>query len=113
VRSARTRGLGALHTLRTLGMRAQLAQLQAIRARIAGDPEMRGFLEGRSPRLPAFYREQMKQRLGSYAELLSEEDMRPQLEPPGSAAKSAEAAEPAEPKMVTLGGRRPRVSAAV
>jgi len=109
VRSARTPGLRMLHTLRTLGMRAQLGQLQAIRARIAGDPEMSAFLEGRSHRLPTFYREQMKQRLGSYAELLSEEDMRPRLEPPGTASP---AARPAEPKVVALGGRRARASAA-
>jgi len=105
VRSARTRGLRTLHTLRTLGMRAQLAQLQAIRSRIALDSEMRDFLDGRTRRLPAFYREQMKERLGSYAELLSEEDMRPRLEPPGTASPAA------EPKVVALGGRRPRASA--
>ncbi|HEX5718313.1 MAG TPA: radical SAM protein [Thermoanaerobaculia bacterium] len=103
VHSARTKGLGMLHTLRTLGMRAQLAKLRAIRDRIARDPEMRAFLEGRSRRLPDFYREQLKARLGPYQELLSEEDMRPELEPPGAADA---------PRITTIGGRRPRVSAA-
>lgn len=103
VRSARTQGLRMLHILRTMGMRAQLGQLQAIRARIAGDPEMRAFLEGRTRRLPAFYRQRMKAQLGPYEELLSQEDVRPQLEPPAAAA---------EPKMATIGGRLPRASTA-
>lgn len=108
VRSARTRGLRMLHTLRTVGMRSQLGQLRAIRARIARDPEMLAFLEGRSRRLPAFYRERMKARLGPYAELLSEEDVRPELEPPGAASPAGTSG---APKVVTLGGRRQAVSA--
>lgn len=103
LRSARTRGLGMLHILRTLGMRKELAQLREIRDRIASDSQMRAFLEGRSRQLPVFYREQMKARLGRYAELLSEADLRPVLEPPGAAGA---------PKMATIGGWRPQASAA-
>ncbi|HWM90037.1 MAG TPA: radical SAM protein [Thermoanaerobaculia bacterium] len=104
LRSARTRGLKALHVLRTMRMRSELGRLQSIRDRIASDPEMLAFLEGRSRRLPAFYREGLKTRLGAYAELLSEEDTKPVLETaPAAAAKPA--------KVVTLGGRNPRALA--
>lgn len=106
--SARNPVLRMLHVLRTFGMRAQLAQIREIRDRIANDPEMLPFLEGRSHRLPAFYREEMKGRLGPYAELLSEEDVRPQLEPPGAAAVPKTAA---APKTATIGGWRRRASA--
>jgi hypothetical protein len=101
LRSARTRGLGALHALRTLGVRSELGRLRAIRARIARDPELLAYLEGRSPRLPAFYREGLRARLGSYRSLLSEEELRPVLEAPGSASPAVTTA-----KVVALGGRR-------
>lgn len=104
VASARTRGLGGLHTLRTLGVRNELGRLKAIRARIARDSELRAFLEGRSRQLPAFYRERLKQRLGRYSELLTEDDLRPRLERPGGGAKPVVASPP--PALVALGGRQ-------
>ena len=97
LRSARNPGLRMLHVLRTVGMHTQIRELRAIRGRIARDPEMLAFMEGRSRRLPAFYREQLKARLGPFAELLSEEDLRPCLEPP---------TETASPKTATIGGWR-------
>ncbi|MES1242704.1 MAG: radical SAM protein [Acidobacteriota bacterium] len=103
VASARTPGLRGLHVLRTLGMRSSLAELVAIRSRIARDSELRDFLEGRSRRLPAFYREQLAARLGRYGELLTEDDLRPRLERPGGAMPIV-AASP--PKLVALAGRR-------
>ncbi|HYN20767.1 MAG TPA: radical SAM protein [Thermoanaerobaculia bacterium] len=105
VRSARTRGLQILHALRTMGMRAELGRLRAIHDRMARDPEILSFMRRGSRRLPAFYRERLKSRLGVYGELLSEADVRPELEPPDSASAGAS-------KVVTIGGRRSRISAA-
>jgi hypothetical protein len=99
LRGARSRSLQMLHVLRTVGTRSELGRLRALRARIAGDPELLAFLEGRSRRLPAFYREGLNARLGAYAELLSEGDLRPELEPPGAGSPAA------APKTVTLGAR--------
>jgi hypothetical protein len=101
---ARTPGLRALHTLRTLGARADLGRLQGIRARILRDPELRAYLEGGSRRLPTFYRERLRARLGPYGELLSEEDLRPVLERPEAAVTPVVPS--AAPKLVALGGRR-------
>ncbi len=84
VRSARSTGLKALHVLRTSGAWAELRRLRALRDRIAGDAELLAFHDGRSQALPAFYRGLLRERLGRYAELLSEEDLTPVLEPPGA-----------------------------
>lgn len=100
--SARTPGLRGLHALRTLGMRSELASLEAIRSRIARDPELRAFLDGHSRRLPAFYRERLKARLGRYGELLTEDDLRPRLERPGGVTPVVASG---APKLVALGGR--------
>jgi hypothetical protein len=54
-----------------------------MRNRIATDPELLAFHEGRSSRLPTYYRAVLKERLGDYAELLSEQDLTPELEPAG------------------------------
>lgn len=105
VRSAKNPGLRMLHILRTMAVRNELGKLRAIRARIAGEPELRSFLEGRSKRLPAFYQEQLKTRLGDYGKLLSKEDLKPVLETtPAAVTKPA--------KMVTLGGGATRAMAA-
>jgi radical SAM superfamily enzyme YgiQ (UPF0313 family) len=100
IASARVAGLGALHTLRTLGMRSELGRLEAIRSRIASDPELLAYLEGRSRRLPGFYRERLKARLGRFGELLTEDDLRPELERPGAVTPIVPST---APKLVALG----------
>jgi radical SAM superfamily enzyme YgiQ (UPF0313 family) len=86
LRSTRRSSLKLLHLLRTGGMRRSLIGLQFMRRRIARDPELRAFLEGRSRRLPGFYHERLRARLGPYLELLSGEDLKPRLEVPGASA---------------------------
>ncbi len=102
LRSTRSRPLRILHFLRSSGMRISALGLQRMRGRIARDAELRAFLEGRSRKLPGFYTERLKARLGSYLELLSDHDLRPELEPPGAAARLAE---PEPRPLVGLGGR--------
>jgi radical SAM superfamily enzyme YgiQ (UPF0313 family) len=106
VASARTPGLKGMHALRTMAMRSSLASLKAIRSRIARDPELRDFLEGTSRRLPAFYRETLRARLGRFSDLLTEDDLRPRLEKPGGVTPVV-ASPP--PKLVALGGGRAAV----
>jgi hypothetical protein len=89
VRSARSAGWKALHALRTSGAWVELRRLRALRDRIAGDPQLLAFHEGRTHELPAFYRGLLKERLGRYAELLSDEDLTPVLEPMGAVVQLA------------------------
>lgn len=103
LRSTRKGPLRILHFLRTAGMRVSTLGLQVMRRRIARDAELRAFLEGRSRKLPGFYRERLRARLGPYQELLSGHDLTPELEPPGAAARAA-GPEP-RPQLVGLGGR--------
>jgi len=83
-RLASTPSLGwkALHVLRTLALREDLAQLRSIREQLGKDPEFRAFHHGDSERLPAFYRHRYARVLGRYSELISEAEMRPVLDPP-------------------------------
>jgi hypothetical protein len=83
VRSTSSPGLRALHFLRTTGALNGVWTLRTLRNRIAADPELLAFHEGRSSRLPSYYGGVLKERLGSYAELLSERDLTPELEPAG------------------------------
>ena len=75
-----TAGARAHHTLRTLGMRNDLRELRSILTQMKKDPELVAYHEGRGDRLPAFYRQIYKQKLGRYAELISEDEMRPVLD---------------------------------
>ena len=104
VRSARHPVLRTLHVLRSLGMRAELAELRRIRERIARDPELLAFAAGRREKLPDFYRENLRRRLGRYAELLSEADLRPELEAAGAAdpPRRARAVPPSRPSLLPL-----------
>jgi hypothetical protein len=77
----RKRGLKTLHVLRTLSMWDELSKLRRIRWRLTTDAEFRAFHEGRSNNLPDFYRRGYKERLGHYADLISEVEMSPELEP--------------------------------
>lgn len=81
--SARSSGIRALHLLRTVGMRSTLKSLRAMRRALATDPSLRAFHEGRSKWLPTYYRSRLLAKLGPYAELLSWDDLTPQLEGTG------------------------------
>lgn len=82
VRRLARRGHGAIkfiHALRTAGLKRDLGEFVRLRRRLASDRGFRAFHEGRSPKLPAYYRERLRGRLGAYAELLSAEDLAPVL----------------------------------
>lgn len=81
VSSARKRGLKAVHILRTLWMRDQLSQLRRIRELLQSDAEFRALHEGSSNKLPEFYRRRYREKLGVYAELITEEEMIPEHHP--------------------------------
>ncbi len=60
-------------------------------ARLIDHFEFRAFHEGRSDKLPAFYRRRYTASLGRYSELISEAEMRPVLEPPSRVVGSTPA----------------------
>jgi len=72
--------LKTLYVLRAFAFQGILGKLQRTRDRFRDDVEFRDFHEGRTRRLPAYYRQLHKKRLGRYAELISESDMTPELE---------------------------------
>ena len=79
--SAWSAGWRAFQILRVSGAYAEKRRLQELRDRIAGEPELLAFHQGKRAALPAFYRGLLKRRLGRYAELLSDDEVTPQLEP--------------------------------
>jgi hypothetical protein len=72
--------LKAVQVLRTLSMYDGGAKLRRIWKRLKADPELLAFHEGGGDTLPAFYRSEYRRRLGPYADLMSEADMRPTLD---------------------------------
>jgi radical SAM superfamily enzyme YgiQ (UPF0313 family) len=100
LRSADRLVLGALHFLRTLGAVNGVSTMRELRNRIAGDPELLAFHDGRSAALPAYYRGMLKERLGPYAELFSADDLTPRLEPAGGTTEKDSGRRQAE-KIVT------------
>ncbi len=68
-----------LHALRTFGVRQDLRELRRIRRLLRSDSTFRAFHEGRPVDLPEYYRAQLRRRLGRYACLLSDNDIRPVL----------------------------------
>ena len=73
-----------IHALRTVGVRADLAELRRIRAMLASDAGFRAFHEGRSDALPAYYHRRLEERLRRYAELVSRADRTPVHEAPAT-----------------------------
>ncbi len=73
--------LKLINVLRTFGGQGVLGRLRGVRARLRSDADFRAFHEGRTQRLPDFYRQQFASRLGRYAELISDAEMIPQVEP--------------------------------
>lgn len=72
--------LKVLYVLRAFAFHGILGKLRRTLDRFRNDDEFRNFHEGRTSRLPAYYRQLYAKRLGRYAELLSEADMIPELE---------------------------------
>ncbi len=87
VRSAPNARYAALHVLRTAETAHDTRTLQKLRNEIARDPEMGAFHEGKSDRLPAYYRGVLNERLGRFAELFDEDDLTPVLEPVGVSSR--------------------------
>ena len=72
--------LRVLYLLRSLAFQGVLGKLRRTLDRLRNDEEFLDFHEGRTARLPGFYRRLYARRLGRYAELISEADMTPELE---------------------------------
>ena len=72
--------LKVLYVLRAFAFQGILAKLRRTHRRLREDAEFRGFHEGKSARLPVYYRRLYVKRMGRYAELLSTADMTPDLE---------------------------------
>jgi hypothetical protein len=80
IASTSDQSLRILYVLRSFAFQGILGKLRRTRDRFLADDEFRAFHEGRTTRLPAFYRRLYARRLGRYAELISESDMTPALE---------------------------------
>ena len=72
--------LKVLYFLRSFAFKGILGKLKRTLDRFRKDEEFRSFHEGRTSKLPTFYRHLYAKRLGRYAELISERDMIPELE---------------------------------
>ena len=77
--STRQYRLKLLQAFRTCAMRTLLTKLRHLRDQLRGDRQLRAFHEGASLTLPAYYRYLYRKQLGTYAELMSEADMTPEL----------------------------------
>lgn len=80
VRSTPDYSLKVLYFLRAFAFKGILGKLTRTLNRFRDDEEFRNFHEGRTSKLPTFYRQLYAKRLGRYAELISEADMTPELE---------------------------------
>jgi hypothetical protein len=94
VRSTPDYSLKVLYFLRAFAFKGILGKLTRTLNRFRDDEEFRNFHEGRTAKLPTYYRQLYTKRLGRYAELISEAEMTPELEastavPARSAPKSA------------------------
>jgi radical SAM superfamily enzyme YgiQ (UPF0313 family) len=88
-------GIRFIHTLRAVAARVELAAFRRMRKQLVADPHFRAFHDGRSERLPEYYRAELRRRLGRYAELLSDADVAPdwdRLEDGARAIKARQAA---------------------
>ena len=83
IASTSDQSLRILYVLRAFAFQGILGKLRRTRKRFLEDEEFRSFHEGRTARLPAFYRNLYARRMGRYAELISEAEMIPTLEAPG------------------------------
>ncbi len=75
-------GLRILHALRTFSMRQDLAAFRQLQKMLQTDSQFRAFHEGRSDVVPAFYHHQYDRKLGRYAELIPQQERKPELSQP-------------------------------
>ncbi|MGH6928735.1 MAG: B12-binding domain-containing radical SAM protein [Dongiaceae bacterium] len=68
-----------LHAVRSFGVKRDLAELRCIHRKLKSDRSFQAFHDQRSKPLPVYYRHQLNRRLGHYASLLSDDDLRPVL----------------------------------
>jgi hypothetical protein len=80
VRSTPDYSLKVLYFLRAFAFKGILGKLTRTLNRFRDDEEFRNFHEGRTTKLPSYYRQLYTKRLGRYAELISEAEMTPKLE---------------------------------
>jgi radical SAM superfamily enzyme YgiQ (UPF0313 family) len=69
-----------VHTLRTFAVARDLREMRQLHNLLIEDRAFRAFHEGRSTRLPDYYRWRFRERLGAFADQLSLEDLAPQPE---------------------------------
>lgn len=69
-----------IHGLRTFAARTELAALRRIRNMLVTDRQFRAFHEGETTVLPQFYRQELHDRLGRYADILSLDEITPVAE---------------------------------
>ncbi len=77
-----------IHALRGFAARVELAAFRRMRKHLVTDGSFRAFHEGRSDRLPKYYRAELRRRLGDYATLLSDADIAPDWDRLEDGAKS-------------------------
>ncbi len=65
------------HSAQLLALRAELPLDRQIHRLLQTEPSFRAFHEGATDRLPDFYRAEIQRRLGRYAALLTEKELRP------------------------------------
>ena len=69
-----------IHGLRTFAARTELAALRRIRKMLVTDRQFHAFHEGETTVLPQFYRQELHDRLGRYADILSLDEITPVAE---------------------------------
>jgi radical SAM superfamily enzyme YgiQ (UPF0313 family) len=77
--------MAIVNVLRGFAANGVLSRLKAMRSRLRDDAGLLRFHEGRVTKLPTYYRETYRRRLGRYAELLSASDSTPIMEAPAPA----------------------------
>jgi hypothetical protein len=70
-----------LNSVRALSSRADARVFRAVRRRLAADPQLLAFHEGRSAALPEFHHQRFEARMGVYAELIPRAERAPVLDP--------------------------------
>ncbi len=66
-----------IHSLRTFAAHAELTALRRIRKMLVTDRQFRAFHEGETTVLPQFYQQELRNRLGRYADMLSLDEITP------------------------------------
>ncbi len=80
VRSTTNWKVRTLHRVRTAFTHALVRKCREVLGMLKSDAGFRAFHEGKSETLPAYYYAELKRRLGAYAELLTRDDLKPNLQ---------------------------------